>query len=242
MIAAVAGVGTAAAFVLSLRQYDEQYEPDLEIAKVTSYVTYDLDGYMVEVGSDEKIPLEKRVRGPKIDVTLRNLAGGASMITGVAATVREVHQLTPCLATGGHDMVSAYYDLELPDPVPATPFVLKKEGVRFHVPPNDYERFAFTVGRGDDHPWVAVLDVELTHDDGEVLRMGPIAVVEQGAAGSFNHDEKGKWTIDPPREPGSSCLEDNLAIVKKVLSTDGLIAPKELVNLQETLGAMIPRS
>ncbi|GAB2947842.1 hypothetical protein GCM10027280_40710 [Micromonospora polyrhachis] len=215
--------------------------PGLQLVGLSAYITDDLDGWSQDAsevtGPDEEPPTvpEQDFHGPKIDVTIGNLASGASLVTKVIVTFRESQQLQGCRAGGGPLSIGAYYDFVVPDEPPPTPYTLEKE-VRYEVPANKHERIALTVGpRVAINPWIGLVEIELVHDGDQRLRFGPVAVVDTGDNQHIYPDDTGEWIISPPYEDEKPCHRENLALVTDVLETRDVTASKELVKLREAL-------
>ena len=107
------------------------------------------------------------------------------------------------------------------------------------VDDNAYEKFTLTTGPRTtlegDAPWLGVFDVELVHDGGKKLRLGPVAVISPGGSPSF-YPDGGRWVIQRPEDfPG--CTDRNERIVTKALKTPHVIASRELLALRRAFAA-----
>ncbi|MEV4390523.1 hypothetical protein [Nonomuraea sp. NPDC049607] len=176
--------------------------------------------------------------GPVLDVTIKNSGGLATLASRISVTFSQAFHLEPCVPVGGPLGVSANYDIAIPEPPPATPFVVTKD-VAYEFPSNKYERFTLTIGpkliADGGTPLIFVADVELIQDGGSKLKVGRVAVVDTGGHPYF-YPDGGKWVIERvDDDEARRCMGRNRQKVREVVEEDGLVLSAELSSLATSL-------
>ncbi|GAA3552513.1 hypothetical protein GCM10022419_036070 [Nonomuraea rosea] len=207
----------------------------LEVSAVSAYLTDGLAGERIPLGEPGAAPRkESGLRGPLIDLTLRNRGSGEGLIDSVTVRVRRSELLTGCYAAGGIERVSAYYDVPI-DTRARTPFTASKE-VRFSVPAGEHDRFTLTLGPAKDldaaGTWYGVVDVILHHEDGQDIEVGPIAVVDAGSDPYF-YPKGSTWSYERSADP--ACMRLNARAIAEVAALDGVVMSKEFATLHSVL-------
>ncbi|MFJ6061761.1 hypothetical protein ACIQHU_01840 [Streptomyces tendae] len=223
-----------------LARHGPELKSDLVASQVSAYIKGGIEGE--EYDATQENPVRTKLadlHGPHIDITLGNIANGASLVTKASIRFNRLQSLEPCAAVGGEVVVSANYQFKIPDdqqPVPpAKPFTLTKT-ISYEVSANKHDRLMLTVGLPNvpdgNSPWLGVVDVILEHDGGKQLKIGPIALVDAGANSEFYPDGD-KWKI--PAEPAEGCIKKNIKLVSEVLKTPNLVVAREVASLDRTL-------
>jgi hypothetical protein len=223
-----------------LARQGPELKSDLVASQVSAYIKGGVEGESYDATQENPVRTKAtNIHGPHIDITLGNIANGASLVTKASITFNRLQSLEPCAATGGEVVVSANYQFKIPEdqqPVPpAKPFTLTK-AISYEVSANKHDRLMLTVGLPEipdgNSPWLGVVDVSLEHDGGQQLKIGPIALVDTGANSEFYPDGD-TWVI--PANPAEGCIEKNLQLVSEVLKTPNVVVAKEVAALDRAL-------
>lgn len=223
-----------------LARHGPELKSDLVASQVSAYIKGGIEGESYDATQENPVRTKiANLYGPHIDITLGNIANGASLVTKASIKFNRLQSLEPCAAVGGEVVVSANYQFQIPDdqqPVPpAKPSTLTKT-ISYEVTANKHDRLMLTVGLpkipDGTSPWLGVVDVILEHDGGQQLKIGPIALVDTGANSEFYPDGD-KWKI--PAEPAEGCIEKNLKLVSEVLKTPNIVVAREVAGLDRAL-------
>ncbi len=184
-----------------------------------------------------------QVNGTILDITLRNRAAGSSLITRAELTFTTAEYLEPCTAEGGPIVVSANYDVLIPDDMPPTPFMLTKD-VRYEVPSNSHERFTLSVGPRTtvegSYPFVSAAEVVLLHDDGKRLPLGRFALINTGNNPSFYPESaldptSDEWVLPSLDVSTKACMARNAKKLDAITASPNTIVSKEFASLVKRL-------
>lgn len=206
----------------------------LEVSAVSAYLGDDLDGKTIPLGGEGAAEKRSGLRGPRIDVTLRNRGSGDALVDTATVKVRRSAVLSSCYSVGGVMQIAANYDIPL-DMTATPPYTVVKQ-VRFSVAAGQHDRFSLTVGPGSDNhglePWLGVVTVLLHYADGQDIELGPIALVDVGQNPRF-YPKGTRWVIAPKPEP--SCMRVNARTVREIATTDGVTLSTEFATLDQAL-------
>ena len=218
----------------------EAKQPDLQIAaEVSASNVQNLDATISNPDGSEPA----KVSGTLLDITLRNRAPGASLITKVEVTFEVAQHLKPCTAEGGPVTVSINYDIAVPEEIPPVPFTLSKV-IRYEVPSGAHERFTLSIGPKTvvegAYPFVSAVRVVLLHDDGQRLKLGRFALINTGNTPSFYPESafdpaKDGWVIPPLDTEVRACMKENARILDKIMEADKTTPSKEFSALTKRL-------
>ncbi|MEV5010208.1 hypothetical protein ACFY0A_28115 [Streptomyces sp. NPDC001698] len=209
-------------------------QPDLKVARIAAYIKGGIDGTDQTEGQEpEKL---KDLRGPHLDVTFENRAPGPSLITKATLRLREAGYLPGCHRTGGELAISRNYDFPMPNELPKTPYEKSKD-ISFTVEDNKLDRLTLTMGPevvGWGTAWYGVAEIIFEHD-GTKTTVGPIALVDAGGDGQF-YPKGDTWVIENVDNP--ACLDENAALVDRLMSIPDVTVSKELTTLRDKLTSM----
>ncbi|MBW5482614.1 hypothetical protein [Streptomyces bambusae] len=208
-------------------------QPRLKVSRVAAYIKAGIEGK--EETSEGEEPLSS-LRGPHIDITFENRAPGPSLITKATLRLREAGSLPSCHQIGGDLAISMNYDFPLPADLPKMPYEQTKD-ISFTVEDNKIDRLTLTVGpknHGWTNPWYGVADIVFEHD-GTKTTVGPIVVVDAGGDADF-YPEDDTWVINNISRP--ACLDENAALVNRLMAIPGVTVSKEVKSLREKLTSM----
>lgn len=223
-----------------IARHGSELKSDLVASQVSAYIKGGIEGESYDATQENPVRTKTtNIHGPHIDITLGNIANGASLVTKASITFNRLQSLEPCAALGGEVVVSANYQFKIPEhqqPVPpAKPFTLTKT-ISYEVTANKHDRLMLTVGLPTTiegaSPWLGVVNVVLEHDGGQQLKIGPIALVDTGDNAEFYPDGD-KWKI--PAKPAEGCIEKNIKLVSEVLKTPNLVVAREVAGLDRAL-------
>jgi hypothetical protein len=218
----------------------EAKHPNLQIAaEVSASNVGNLDATVSSPDGSEPA----KVSGTLLDITLRNRAPGASLITKAEVTFEVAQRLKQCTLDGGPITVSANYDIAVPDEVPLVPFTLTKD-IRYEVPSDAHERFTLSIGPKtvlDGHyPFVSAVRVVLLHDDGRRLALGRFALIDIGGSPSFYPESavdpaEDGWVLPPLDAEVEGCMRENARTLDRIMGIDKTVPSKEFAALVERL-------
>jgi hypothetical protein len=86
-----------------------------------------------------------RIKGPFIDVTVRNVGTSTTVVTGAEFRVTVAEIIESCKPQGGPLRISGRYTATLPNPLPNAPFSIR-HSIRHEIRPDTADRFAFSLG------------------------------------------------------------------------------------------------
>ncbi|WP_433717018.1 hypothetical protein ACQP2Y_23950 [Actinoplanes sp. CA-051413] len=219
--------------------------PGLQISAKAAYITDGISGTSTggvsESGADPESPAPQNdLPGPKIDITLSNSSTGASLVAAAVVDVSVAQHLERCFAIGGSVVVSADYDVRIPNPPPPAPFMVTRD-MRFEVESGRHDRFTLTIGPtpvGEgEAPMLVVAAVTLVHDGGSRLAAGTFALVDSGY-GAFYALPDGTWevpAVDSVTQTEKECLRRNEAAVQQVVRRPEITVSRELATLEKAL-------
>ncbi|MFL4901633.1 hypothetical protein ACJ6WF_00135 [Streptomyces sp. MMS24-I2-30] len=208
-------------------------QPNLKVARIAAYIKEGIDGKEQPDAGQEALT---DLRGPHLDITFENRAPGPSLITKATLRVREAGVLPGCHQIGGELAISVNYDFPLPDKLPKTPYEQSKD-ISFTVEDNKLDRLTLTMGpenHGWENPWYGVVDIVFEHD-GTKTTVSPVAVVDTGGDAEFYPDGD-TWVIKNISIP--TCLDENAALVDRLMSIPDVTVSKELKTLRDKLTSM----
>ncbi|MGC5015157.1 hypothetical protein ACLQ2R_30715 [Streptosporangium sp. DT93] len=213
---------------------ESERRPLLEVASARPYVAEDITGRERSPGSPDVAV--KGLRGPRIDLVLRNRGNGEAMIADVTVKIQRSERLRSCYPLGGPLKVAFDYEIGFPEGTQA-PFTVTRP-MNFVIPSGRHDRFTLGIGphvTGEGSaPWIGVVSVVLHQKDGRDLEQGPFAVVDAGGLkGLFELTGPAIWTIVKPDDP--ACMRGNHRSVADVVATPGLVVSRELTALKQAL-------
>lgn len=204
----------------------------LEVTAVSARFSDRLDGVQKSSGSEKKV---SGLRGPVVDISVRNRGSGSALITKVTVNVARSESLVTCGGTGGDLGFAAHYAVEIPlsERVPFTRTT--KEDVRFDVKSGENDRFSLSIGPDAEEagmaPWIGVVTLTLHDADGSDLDIGPLALV---SSGDDEHFQPAGFSWKISRASGD-CMGRNARTVDEVMSIPGITASKEFAALDRAL-------
>lgn len=176
---------------------------DVTIVAVSAGEPVEVDGVVDYAGdiTDEPDVASSEV----LDVTLRNSGEVAAALTEVTLEIVDVHELQDCIEVGGPAVITANYDIGIPNPLPQVPFSVTR-GVRFEVLPSRVERLTFKVGPEDfvEGESPSLYLVRLRFDGAGVSKLMSATVAIVGMKVGGEHSLEDVFFKLPPPRPNSN--------------------------------------